>query len=56
LIEIEGDSCSDADGREEGVGAGPDASPILEPCEHILDFVAVLIECLVKGQRGFSGN
>jgi hypothetical protein len=33
--------------------AGRDASPILEPCEHILDFVALLIERLVIGPRDF---
>jgi hypothetical protein len=33
--------------------AGGDAPPILEPCEHILDFVALLIERLVVGQRDF---
>ena len=33
--------------------AGRDASPILEPCEHILDFVALLIERLVVGRRDF---
>jgi hypothetical protein len=33
--------------------AGSDAPPILEPCEHILDFVALLIERLVVGQRDF---
>ena len=33
--------------------AGRDAPPILEPCKHILDFVALLIERLVIGQRDF---
>jgi hypothetical protein len=33
--------------------AGREASPIFEPCEHILDFVALLIECLVIGQQDF---
>jgi hypothetical protein len=35
------------------VVAGRDAPPVLEPCEHILDFVALLIERLVIGQRDF---
>jgi hypothetical protein len=33
--------------------AGRDAPPILEPCKRILDFVALLIERLVIGQRDF---
>ena len=57
MIKIEGDRGCDADGREEGVGApvvaGGDAPPILELGEHILDFVALLVERLVIGQRGF---
>src|SRR5437764_14706450 len=57
LIEIEGDRGCDADGREEGVGAavvaGGDAAPVLEFGEHVLDFVALLIERLVIGQRDF---
>ena len=28
-----------------------DAPPILEPCEHIFDFVALLIEGFIVGQR-----
>ena len=35
------------------VVAGRDAPPILEPCKHVLDFVALLIERLVIGQRDF---
>jgi len=31
-----------------------DTSPIFEPCEHDLDFVTLLIERLVIGQRDFS--
>jgi len=57
LIEIESDGRCDTDGREEGVGAtviaSGDAPPILELGEHILDFVALLIEYLVIGQRDF---
>jgi hypothetical protein len=57
LIEIEGDGRCDADRREEGVGApvvaGGDAPPVLELGEHILDFVALLIERLIIGQRDF---
>ena len=33
--------------------AGCDAPPILEPCKHDLDFVALLIKFLVIGQRDF---
>ena len=33
--------------------AGRNAPPILEPCKQILDFVALLIERLVIGQRDF---
>ena len=57
MIEIEGECGCDADRREEGVGAsiiaGRDAPPILEPRKHDLDFVALLIERLVIGQRDF---
>ena len=58
MIEIEGDGCCDADGREEGVSAsivtGGDAPPILELGEHVLDPVALLVERLVIRQRDFS--
>ena len=54
MIEIEGDGRGDADGREEGVGAAivahGEAPPVLELGEHVLDFVALLIERLVIGQ------
>ena len=57
MIEIEGERGCNTDGREEGVGAaviaGGDSSPILEPCEHILDFMALLIERLIVGQLDF---
>src|SRR3984893_1151018 len=39
--------------RVSRIVAGRDAPPILEPCKHILDFVALLIERLVIGQRDF---
>ena len=57
MIEIEDECGCDADRGEEGVGAsiiaGRDAPPILEPRKHDLDFVALLIERLVIGQRDF---
>ncbi len=33
--------------------ADRDAPPILEPCEYILDFMALLMKHLVIGQRDF---
>ena len=58
MIEIEGNGCCDADGREEGVSAsivtGSDAPPIFELGEHVLDPVALLLERLVIRQRDFS--
>jgi hypothetical protein len=46
LIEVEWDSRCDEDGREQGVCASVvargDAAPVLEPAEHVLDFVALL--------------
>ena len=40
-----------------GVGAsvvaGVDAAPVLEPAEHVLDFVALAIEGGVVGDRDF---
>jgi hypothetical protein len=48
LIDPEDDVCGDADGGHEGVGAlvvtGCDASPVLDPAEHDLDFVALALE------------
>jgi hypothetical protein len=47
------DGRGDADCGEEGVGAtvvlGVDASPVLEPAEHVFDSVALLIESGVVG-------
>src|ERR1700742_3150749 len=42
------------------VVSGVDAPPILEPCEHVLDLVALLVEDGVMGDRdlpiGFRGD
>jgi hypothetical protein len=50
LIELEGDGCSDADGREDGMGAsavaGCDTSPILGFDEEVLDLVTLSAEPL----------
>jgi hypothetical protein len=46
LRQQEGDSCGDADGGKEGVGASVmahgDAAPVLETAEGILDAVAII--------------
>ena len=48
MAQPEDDGCSDADGREEGVGAsvvaGVDASPVFEAAEHDLDLVALAVQ------------
>jgi hypothetical protein len=45
LIDPEDDGCGDTDSWHEGVGvAGGDASPVFEPTEHDLDFMALSIE------------
>src|SRR5690606_37312703 len=60
LIYPEHYGCSDADGREEGVGAsvvaGGDTSPVLEPGEEGFDFVAVAVEVLVIVIWGFAAS
>ena len=51
MAQPEDDGCSDADGREEGVGAsvvaGVDASPVFEAAEHDLDLVALAVQLSV---------
>ena len=48
MIDPEDDGCGDADGGHEGVCTsvvtGVNASPVLQPSEHYLDFVALAIE------------
>ena len=50
-MEPEGDCGSDADCREEGVGAaivsGGNAAPVFEAAEHVLDVMALAIQRLV---------
>ena len=36
------------------VVSGVDASPVLEPPEHVLDSVALFVEDGVVGDRGFA--
>jgi len=58
LFEPEDDSCSDADGGHEGVGAAVvacvDAPPAFETSEHILDHMALAIERLVIRNMDFA--
>jgi hypothetical protein len=58
LIDPEDDGCGDADSGHECVGtsviAGVDASPVFEPSEHDLDFVALSIENGVVRDVGFA--
>jgi hypothetical protein len=48
LIDPEDEGCGDADSGHEGARAsvitGVDASPVLQPSEHNLDFVALAVE------------
>ncbi len=57
MIELEGNGCCEADRGEEGVGApivaGGDTPPVLQLGAHIFDFVVLLIERPVIGQRNF---
>ena len=34
--------------------AGVDAAPVLEPAEHVLDAMALAVECLVMRDRNFA--
>jgi hypothetical protein len=58
LIDPEDDCCGDGDSGHECVGAavvsGVDASPVFEPSEHDLDFVALLIENGVVWNMDFA--
>jgi hypothetical protein len=58
LIDPEDDGCGDADCGHEGVGAsvvaGVDTSPIFEPSEHDLNFVALSVEDRVVRDMNFS--
>jgi hypothetical protein len=57
--EVKDDGWGDADCGEVGVGAtvvsGVDASPVLEPAEHVRDFMALSIEDGVVGIVAFPG-
>ena len=55
----EDDSCGDADCREVGMGAtvvsGVDASPVLEPPEHVLDYCGAVCRARGRGGSGLCG-
>ncbi len=60
LIDPEDHGCSDADCREEGVGAsvvsGGDASPVLELGEQVFDSVALAVDILVVEERDLPAS
>ena len=58
MREPDDDSCGDADGGHEGVGAaviaGMDAAPVLELAEHVFDLVALAIEHGIVRDKNLS--
>ncbi len=60
MRQSEDDSCGDADGRHEGVGAaviaGMDAAPVLGLAEHILDLVTLPIKDRVVRDGHFAAG